>query len=212
VVAHPGGEYTQVMYDARPVSFNWEAENRQPCKITTEWMGLQYGASWGVAMTAAYESSNPFGFYDASITFPFPGSAASHVSQYSINAQIEMDEDLYTTGLTLLDLVDLSRTVEIQAREIWSTPTTYAHLEYVGGVAPTFGLATGVFRAIHQIGASRIFDISANMVRWADAEIGQLDPDNKTVYAEHRGVAFAAATSSLVVSVVNGRPSSILAS
>lgn len=212
VVAHPGGEFTQVLTDARPVTYMVEGENRQPVKMTTEWMGLQYGASWGTALTAAYEAANPWGFFDASFSFPFGGSAASFISQYSINAQIEIDEDLYTTGLTMLDTVDLSRTVEISCREVWQNPTVYNHLEYAGGVAPTFGLSTGIFKVAHAAGASRIFTIDANLVRWADAEIGQLDPDNKVVYLEHRGVAFAGATSSLVVNVSNGRASSYLAS
>lgn len=214
VVQHPGGTLTQVLQDARCTALNVSSQSRQPVQINTQWVGRQIGASYGTALTPTYETGDVFGFWNASVTFPYTGSAASYVSQYAINAAINVDEDLFTQGLILVDVVDLTRSVTVQVDEIYQNASNYTLIEFKGGPVPTYTLATAVFKVAHAItanGSARSFSIEANLVRMGDSVLTPIDPDNKTVYAQHAGVPLAGATSSLVAFVANAHASNYLA-
>lgn len=211
VVQHPGGTLTQVLSDARCIQMNMEEAARQPLRVTTEWVGIQMGASYGVALTPAYESGDVYGFWNASITFPFVGSAASYVTRVGINAQIDIDPDLFTSGLFMADIVDLGRNVEVEVDEIYQNATNYMFIENKGGAGATFTLATGALRLGHVLNASRSLGLDCMLLRFGDTRLTAIDPDNKVVYAQHSAVAFAGATSSLIMSLSNGHASNYLA-
>lgn len=211
VVQHPGGTLTQVMSDSRCIQMNMEEQARQPLRVTTEWVGIQMTASYGTALQPVYESGDVYGFWNASITFPFVGSAASYVTRIGINAQIDIDPDLFTSGLFMADIVDLGRNIEVEIDEIYQNATNYMFIENKGGVAPTFTLATGVLYLGHVLNASRSLAISMNLLRFGDTRLTAIDPDNKVVYAQHSAVAFTGATSSVVMALSNGHASNYLA-
>ena len=211
VVQHPGNTLVQVLSDARCIGLNFEAQNRQPLRITSEWIGIQMGASFGTALTPTYETGDVYGFWNASFTFPFNGSAASYVTRYAVNAQIETDPDLFAHGLVMADIVDLGRTIEVELDEIYQNASNYMFIEYKGGVSPTFTLATGVFKISHVLSTTRSMTLDANLVRFGDTRLTAIDPDNKVVYAQHSAIAFAGATSSLVSIQNNGHASNYLA-
>lgn len=211
VVQHPGGTLTQVMTDSRCIQMNMEEQARQPLRITSEWLGIQMGASWGTALTPVYEGGDVYGFWNASITFPFVGSAASYVTRIGINAQIEVDQDLFTSGLFMADIVDLGRTVEVEVDEIYQNASNYIFIETKGGAAATFTLATGVLRVGHVLNASRSLGIDTMALRFGDTRLTAIDPENKVVYAQHSAVALAGATSSLILAMSNGHASNYLA-
>lgn len=210
VAGHPGGELTHVLYDARPVGLTIEAMNQQPLKMTSEWVGLKYGASWGAAMAPVYQGGDPFVFFGASIAYPFAGSAGSYVSQYTVTARVDVDEDLFTNDLLMIDIVDLARTVEVTHREVWINATNYLNVEYAGLIAPTYLLATGTFQAAHVM-SSYLFQMNLPLVRWGDSNLTAVDPENKTVYIDYSGVALAGGTTSMNVSVINTHASNYLA-
>lgn len=211
VTAQAGGEIAQVLYDARPVTYTVEGMNQEPVKLTTEWVGLRYGASWALSgQPPVYEGGDPFVFFGASITYPFAGSVGSYVSQYTLSARVNVDEDLFAQDLIMVDLVDLTRTVEVSLREIWTNATNYIQVEFAGLAAPTYNLATGFFSAFHRY-ASNTVQFQTPMIRWADSQISAVDPDNKTVYVDYRGIALAAATSSMQVFIQNAHASNYLA-
>lgn len=211
VVQHPGGTLTQVLADARCVSLNVTSQNRQPVQLNTSWVGRTIGASYTTALTPTYEGGDVFGFWNASMTFPFNGSAASYISQYAVNAAINVDEDLFTQGLNLVDVVDLTRSVTVQLDEIYQNASNYLFVEFKGGPVATYTLATAVFKVCHALPNSRSFSIEANLVRMGDSVLTPIDPDNKTVYLQHAGVPLAGATSSLVAFVANAHASNYLA-
>lgn len=214
VVQHPEGTLTQAMQDARMTSLAVTSQNRQPVVLNTQWVGRQIGASYTTALSPTYESGDVFGFWNASMTFPFTGSAASYISQYAVNAAINVDEDLFTQGLTLVDIVDLTRSVTVQLDEIYQNASNYVFVEFKGGPVATYTLATAVFKVAHAITAAsgpRSFSIEANLVRMGDSVLTPIDPDNKSVYLQHAGVPLAGATSSLVAYVANAHASNYLA-
>jgi hypothetical protein len=214
IIQHPGGTLTQAMQDARCVGLNVTSQNRAPVILNTSWIGRQIGASYTVALTPAYETGDVFGFWNASVTFPFAGSAASYISQYAVDAQIAVDESLFTQGLTLVDIVDLTRSVTIQMDEVYQNASNYLFVEFKGGPVPTYTLATAMFKVCHAItpgGSARSFSLEANLVRMGDTQLTPIDPENKSVYAQHAGIAFAGATSSLVAFVANAHASNYLA-
>lgn len=211
VVSHPEGTLTQVLTDGRCIQMNLEEQARQPLRITTEWLGIQMGASWGTVLTPVYEGGDVYGFWNASLTFPFVGSAASYVTRVGINAQIEVDQDLFTSGLFLADIVDLARTVEVEVDEIYQNASNYIFIETKGGAAATFTLATGTLRLGHVLNASRSLGIDTMLLRFGDTRLTAIDPENKVVYAQHSAVALAGATSSLIITLSNGHASSYLA-
>lgn len=211
VVSHPESTLTQVMTDSRCIAMNMEEQARQPLRITSEWLGIQMGASWGTVLTPAYEGGDVYGFWNASITFPFVGSAASYVTRIGINAQIEVDQDLFTSGLFLADVVDLARTVDVEVDEIYQNASNYLFIETKGGAGATFTLATGVLRVGHVLNASRSLGIDAMLLRFGDSRLTAIDPENKVVYAQHSAIALAGATSSLIMAFSNGHASNYLA-
>jgi hypothetical protein len=209
VAQHPGSDLVQVLYDARPVGFTLEAMNQAPLRITTEWVGLRYGASFA-ALTPVLEGGDPFVFFGASVNYPYVGSIGSYVSQYTITGRVDVDEDLYANDLIMVDVVDLNRTVEVTLREIWQNATNYLNVEYAGLVAPTYNLATGYFSAFHRY-SSYTLQLTAPLVRWGDAQITAVDPENKTVYIDYSGIALAGATGSLYANLANAHGSNYLA-
>lgn len=210
VAGHPGGELTHVLYDARPVGMTIEAINQSPLKMTSEWVGLKYGASWGVTMAPVYQGGDPFVFFGASIAYPYAGSAGSYVSQYTVTTRVDVDENLYTNDLIMMDLVDIARTAEVTLREVWTNATNYLNVEYAGLVAPTYNLATGTLQSSH-VYSSNSFQINFPLIRWSDSNLTAVDPDNKTVYIDYAGIALAGATTSINVILVNSHVSNYLA-
>lgn len=210
VISHPGSDLTHVLYDARPVGLTLEAVNQSPVRITSEWVGIKYGASWGTALTPVYEGGDPFVYFGASVNYPYSGSVGSWVSQYTVTARVNLDEDFYTNDLLLADLVDLDRTVEISLREIWQNATNYLNVEYAGLTAPTYNLATGFFSAFHRY-SSYVMQLSCPLIRWSDSNLTAVDPDNKTVYIDYAGIALAGATCSIFANVMNAHASNYLA-
>jgi hypothetical protein len=210
VIQHPGADLANVLYDARPVGWTLEAMNQSPLKLTSEWVGLKYGASWGTALTPVYEGGDPFVFFGASINYPYSGSVGSWVSQYTVTAKVAVDENLYTNDLLMADVVDLTREVDVSLREVWQNATNYLNVEMAGLVAPTYNLSTGFFSSFHRY-SSYTLQVQLPLVRWGDSTLTAVDPDNKTVYIDYQGIGLAAATSSIQVFLMNAHASNYLA-
>jgi len=205
----PGSAIPQMLSDVRFTGFDIEAVSGEPWKLTFPFTGIQHGASFNQTLAVpSYAFEDPF-LYQNSPTVVLDGAAPSGVTGWKISHGLGVEE-LQALSVQLDDIVVMNRDITIEITRRFEDPTGWKKIAMGAAVSPTTSVATGSFRADSLYGAAgtlRSVSVNAPLLNYEGDDLGELDPDGKTVIETITAQVMKAATSALQIVVNNAHAS-----
>jgi hypothetical protein len=207
VAQHPGSHIPHLMSDVRFGGISIEGAGGEPIKVTVPFTAITHGASHA-GFTPTYIDEQPF-LYHSSPTYVVDGAGDTSVLAFKFDLGYSLEE-LQSQAVNLDDIVvqNLDATLEYSRR--FAAATLWQKIAMGGGVSPTTSVATGDFRAGQLFGTGttlRSFDLYVPLLAYKSHDIGELDPDGKTVTEVVQADALKGATHLMVALLKNSHAS-----
>ena len=208
---HPGSNIAHLMSNVRFGGLSVEGAGGEPIKISVPFTAIAHGASFG-AFTPTYIDEQPFLFH-SSPTYVVDSAGDSSVLSFKIDLGYSLEE-LQSQAVTLDDIAvqNLDATIEYSRR--FAAATLWQKIAMGGGVSPTTSVATGDFRAGQLFGTGttmRSIDFYLPLLAYKSHDIGELDPDGKTVTEVVQADALKGATHLMIAQLKNSHASAYAA-
>jgi len=204
---HPGSAAAHLLSDVRFGGLSIEGAGGDPIKFTAPFTAITHGASMA-AFVPTYHDEAPFIYYNTP-TYVIDGTADSDVLGYKIDIGYGLEE-LQSQAVTLDEIVVQNLDVTLEIRRRFEDATLWKKIAMGAAVSPTYSVATGSFRAAQVYGAAaalRALDISLPLLAYKSHDIGELDPDGKTIVETIQADALKGATHNLIATLKNAHAS-----
>lgn len=205
----PGSSIAHMLTDVRITGFTEEWQSGEPVKLTLPFLAIQQGASFNSTLAVpSYAVEDPF-IYHFGPSYQLDGSADSDIVSFKIEEGLGIEE-LYSQAITPDEIPVLNRDIKVDVQRRYEVSTQWAKIIMGGGITPTQTVATGSLDAISQYGsgaALRSYRTVLPLIDWTAIDLGDLDPDGKTVMESMQGIVLKGATHAMVKYVKNAHAS-----
>lgn len=206
---HPGSSLPHLISDVRFTGFTLEGNAGEPWKLTYPFVGINHGASFNPNIgVPSYTQEDPFLFQGAP-TYVLDGTADSDITGFKIEQGLGVEE-LQSQAVTLDEIVVQNRDTTVEIHRRYEAPALWKKIVMGAGVTPTTTVATGAFRADSAYGAGAALSklsLQTPLLAYESIDIGELDPDGKTVVEVVTAKALRGATHALFAQLTNAHAS-----
>lgn len=213
-IGHPGTTLTHFISDTLFTGITIEGNSGEPHKVTIPFVAINHGASNPVlaASLGVPTGGDSYFLYHGAPSYQLDGTADSTINSWKFDLGYGTEE-LQAQAVSLDDIAVQNRDANVEVTKRYVDSTFWKKVFMGAGISPTISVATGSLRINNANAgegggqATRLLEISADLITWREAKLTELDPDGKTVYYSISGKALKGATHALRVALSNSHPS-----
>ena len=208
--AFPGTDMMQLFTDARMTGLTIEGgPGGVPIKITAPFVAPISGGS-AAPIVPSYAGEEPW-LYHVGPSYLLDGSADSAIESWRIDVAYGLDE-LQAQSVQLDDIIHLNRDINFTLTRRYQNSTLWKKIAYMGGQAPSSGVATGAFQGINQVpgaagAAIRYLELNLPLLSYRTNALPALDPNGVTVRETVTAKALNHASGALHIAMRNAHAS-----
>jgi hypothetical protein len=207
----PGSALAQMLTDVRYTGLTAEWESGEPLKLTLPFLAIQHGASYNTTLAVpSYAVEDPF-VYHFGPSYQIDGAADADIVGFKYELGLGVEE-LYSQSINPDEIVVQNRDITVEIRRRFESSALWQKIVMGGtsAITPTQTVATGSLDTIIQYGsgaALRSMRMVAPLIDYTGNDLGELDPDGRTVIEVISGIALKGATHALLAYVRNAHAS-----